>query len=107
MKALSTTILIVVTAVVILVAALVVLTIFGQGVQNVAAITQAQSLCLTNAQISCSASGGTAWPPVMWNTPSVRVAGGQPKSCSQVMLESQLTCNGCPDIAKGCKGLAG
>ncbi|MEM5812262.1 MAG: hypothetical protein QW286_00950 [Candidatus Aenigmatarchaeota archaeon] len=97
----------VVTAVVILVAALVLLTIFGGGIQNVATITQAQSICLSSAQISCSAGGNAAWPPATWDIPNIRIAGGEPKNCRTIMLESALVCNNCDDVAKGCKGLAG
>jgi len=94
MKGLSTTILIVVTAVVILVAALVLLTIFGGGIQNVATITQAQSLCTSSATITCS----TGSMPATWSSPSVRVAGGNPQSCAQLFT---TTCT-CTNIGKNC-----
>jgi hypothetical protein len=90
MKGLSTTILIVVTAVVILVAALVLLTIFGTGIQNVATISQAQSLCLTSAQTSCAFG---AWPTT-WNAVNVRISGGTPQSCGQVLSD----CSQCSDL---------
>ncbi|MEM5812261.1 MAG: hypothetical protein QW286_00945 [Candidatus Aenigmatarchaeota archaeon] len=99
MKALSTTILIVVTAVVILVAALVLLTIFGGGIQNVATITQAQSICLSNAQISCTTSDGKQMPST-WYVPNMRIAGGSPQSCADVFNNN---CNDCDKVKEGCK----
>jgi len=87
MKGLSTTILIVVTAVVILVAALVMLTIFGGGIQNVTTITQAQSMCASEAAISCP----MGWPPATWNTPTKRVQGETTiRTCDSLVT---CTCN--------------
>jgi len=82
MKGLSTTILIVVTAVVILVAALVMLTIFGSGIQNVATISQAQTMCSTEASISCP----LGWPPATWGAATKRIqATGELKSCDNLV----------------------
>jgi len=91
MKGLSTTILIVVTAVVILVAALVLLTIFGTGIQTVATISQAENLCILSAQTTACLSG-TFTPPATWGVVSVRIAGGNPQSCAQVFSGKECKC---------------
>lgn len=65
MKALSETLVIVITAVVILVAALVLLTIFGGGIGNVAIISSERSQCLSQATLTCSA---TSSMPVGWSS---------------------------------------
>jgi len=81
MKGLSTTILIVITAVVILVAALVILTIFGTGMQTVGTVAQAQSMCVNEAAISCP----IGWPPATWNIQTKRMPNGNTYSCSQLV----------------------
>jgi predicted PurR-regulated permease PerM len=82
MKGLSTTIILVVTVVVILVAALVVLTIFAQGIQTVATITQAQTMCSTEASISCP----MGWPPTTWTTATKRIqATNELRSCDSLV----------------------
>jgi len=98
MKGLSTTIILVVTVVVILVAALVVLTIFGQGIQNVSTITQAQSMCMSEVQISCSTG---AWPAT-WNSPTKRFPDGNARSCGS-LFSSCSKCDDLKDLINNCK----
>ena len=76
MKALSTTILVVVTAVVILVAALVLLTIFGTGISPVAMLSDERNSCITQASATCTATGQL---PATW---SIALKGG--KSCKEL-----------------------
>ena len=70
MKALHTSLVIVVAAIVILIAALVVLTIFGMGITSVQTVTEARSQCFAQGSLSCQATGN---PPLGWNSPSVMV----------------------------------
>ena len=82
MKGLSTTLIIVISAVVILVAALVVLTIFGQGVSQVATLAQAKSTCEAAGKASCSTTG--ALPPT-WKAPTNNIQDQGMQSCMTVI----------------------
>ncbi len=84
MKALSTTLIIVISAVVILVAALVVLTIFGQGVGQVATLAQAKSACQTEGRASCQTTGVL---PLTWSVPTKNVQNEGYQSCKQVLKD--------------------
>jgi len=92
MKALSTTILIVVSAVVVLIVALVVLTIFGKGIDQTQIFTNFKSGCMIQCAISCRMS---AMPPT-WST-EVNVQGLGKTSC-----EAATGVKGC----EGCGGTA-
>ena len=85
MKGLSTTLVIVISAVVILVAALVVLTIFGQGVGQVATLAQASSSCQTEGRASCSTTGIL---PTTWSVPTKNVENEGYKSCKWVLKDT-------------------
>jgi hypothetical protein len=92
MKGLSTTLVIVITAVVILVAALVILTIFGRGVGQVATLAEASSVCNTQGRTSCSTAGVL---PITWGVPDKNVEGQGLISCSDVLKDtctSSCTC---------------
>ncbi|MCK4715128.1 MAG: hypothetical protein KAT35_06105 [Candidatus Aenigmarchaeota archaeon] len=85
MKALHTSLVIVVAAIVILIVALIILTIFGVGVTPMRSITDARSQCFTQGSISCQTAGS---PPITWNSPSVMV--------NNVMMSCSLA-TGCTD----------
>lgn len=95
MKALHTSLVIVVAAIVILIVALVVLTIFGVGITPMRSITDAKSSCLIQGSISCQAAGS---PPITWNSPSVMV--------NNVMMSCSLAteCSDCKCILGGGAG---
>jgi hypothetical protein len=80
MKALSTTLVIVITAIVILVAALVVLTIFDRGVAPLASLAEARNYCRLQATPICETTGQM---PFNWKIPSVSY-NGQMQSCDQI-----------------------
>jgi len=95
MKALSTSILIVVTAVVILVAALVVLTIFGGGVGNVSQIAEKRNNCMTQCRMTCETMN--AMPPT-WQASGCKEAGAVDTDCHCCPTAGQRWCaktNGC------------
>ncbi|MBM3303782.1 MAG: hypothetical protein FJY76_01695 [Candidatus Aenigmarchaeota archaeon] len=69
----NTTLAVVVSAIVILIAALVVITIFGGGMGQVGTLTNADSICRTQAASSCRSTGQM---PLTWDIPSV----SRPKS---------------------------
>jgi hypothetical protein len=81
MKALSTTLIIVISAVVILVAALVVLTIFGQGTGQIATLAQAKTICQSSGSTTCAQSGVL---PLTWGLPDKNVAGTM-MTCQKIM----------------------
>jgi len=83
MRAMSHTLVIVVSVIVILVAALVVITIFGGGVQQVASIAQAKALCISQASASCAATGQM---PPNWRAKSVRLPDGELVSCYEAVI---------------------
>ena len=102
MKAMSTTLVIVVTAIVILVAALVLITIFSQGVAQFSTLTQAGSYCITVAQSSCST---TDTMPTNWNIPSVRIGDGPTISCASALSQlgySPCECDPTTHTLSGC-----
>jgi len=101
MKAMSYTLVIVVSAVVLLVAALVVLTIFGGGVGQVSSIAQAESLCSTQGKTSCMTTGQL---PPTWGAKTVKV-GNELKSCEEISkgCNSCSSCGFCADKDKECK----
>jgi len=81
----NTTLAVVVSAIVILITALVVITIFSGGIGQVGTLTNAQSICDTQAASSCMS---TKSMPITWKIPtvSIRNADGSsaPKACSEV-----------------------
>ena len=101
MKAMTNTLYLVVAAVVILVTAVVVLTIFWQGMFPAVGLTEAKSLCLTQAQISCKTF--QQMPPT-WNVPNVKVRVGdttETKACSQIKGLSSCKCENIDTCASG------
>jgi len=89
MKALSTSIVLVVTVIVVLVVALVVLRIFSGGIGQVNTITNFRNNCITQCQITCKM--GTL--PPTWEA-EVNVQGyTTPQSCGSVT--SINDCTGC------------
>lgn len=96
MKAMSQTMYLVVAAIIIMVTAVVVIAIFWQGVTPAIGLTEAKSLCLTQATTSCTTMN--QMPPT-WNVPNVKVIEGtktETISCLQVISKEGLstcTCN--------------
>lgn len=86
MQGMSQTLYIIVAAVVILVSALVILTVFGSGINPLASISSAESSCMINAKSTCDLTGQL---PMTWESNTVN-DGGKPTSCSEV-----LGCNSC------------
>ena len=85
MKAMSTTLVLVVGAVVILVTALVLLTIFGSGITPLGSLSNFQNQCRISGESSCET---TKQLPLTW---SISVSVGDSKeSC-----ESALNCKTC------------
>jgi hypothetical protein len=76
------TLTVVVAAIVILITALVVITIFGSGISQVGSIAQANSVCRTQCEASCKATGS---PPITWTAPTVKDADGNLKSCAEII----------------------
>jgi len=66
----NTTLAVVVSAIVILITALVVITIFGGGIGQVGSLTNAKSICETQARSSCLSTGQL---PLTWDIPSVSI----------------------------------
>ena len=89
MKGMSHTLVIVVSAIVILVAALVIITIFGSGVQQVASLAQAEAFCKTSAESSCKTTG--MMPPT-WNAPTVKY-NDQLMACGSIESLKNCACN--------------
>jgi hypothetical protein len=80
MRALSATLVIVISAVVILVAALVVLTIFGQGTAPLATLAEARNFCRVQATPICESIGQM---PFTWKVPSVNYE-NKIQSCDEI-----------------------
>ena len=92
MKAMSHTLYLVVAAIVILVTAVVVIAIFFQGITPAMGLTEAKSLCLTQATMSCATY--CKMPPT-WNIPNVKVTVGgktETKACSAIEGLVSCTC---------------
>jgi disulfide bond formation protein DsbB len=96
MKAVSMTIYLIVAAVVILITALVILTIFGTGIQPIVDITTQRSICLQQGTISCQTTGEL---PPTWKIPMKVNEGGKivEKSCSEITncyfcIDNKLNC---------------
>jgi hypothetical protein len=70
LKGMTMTLTIIVVAVVILVTALVILTIFGRGIGGVVPITQAKSICETQAYASCQSFKTM---PGTWHVPNMNI----------------------------------
>ena len=87
MKAMSQTIYIVVAAVVIIVTGILVLAIFQGALAPAVGLTEAASLCQTQATLSCNSMN--QMPPT-WNTKNMKTTDGM-KSCAEL-----------PDIGKAC-----
>jgi hypothetical protein len=101
MKAMSHTLYLVVAAVVILVTALIVIVIFQLGVQPAVGLTEAKSLCLTQATLSCKTYNQM---PPNWNIPNVKVttsSGTETKACSAIEGLSGCTCSNIDTCAGG------
>jgi len=87
----ETTLTVVVAAIVILITALVVITIFGSGITQVSGIMQARSICQTQCEASCRATGT---PPITWNVPTIRDENNNVMSCQGIGLScTQDDCN--------------
>ncbi len=102
MKAISATLLIIVSAIVILITALVVLTIFGTGIQPVVDLASKQNLCISEYSTLCVAGAikGNEKPPT-WNTQiKINTGGGKSRmeSCA-----SLVDCTDCTDKIATCK----
>jgi hypothetical protein len=92
MKAVSMTIYLIVAAVVILITALVILTIFGTGIQPIVDITQAKSICIQQGTITCKTTGKL---PPTWEIPTMNTNEG-PLACSDSKLANcKDTCDNC------------
>ena len=87
------TLTVVVAAIVILITALVIITIFGQSIGNVATIAEGKTYCKTVLETSCKTTN--AVPPV-WK---VNV-GGEVKDCSA--LEGMSNCACTEYVVTGC-----
>ncbi len=70
MKALHTSMLLIVSAIAILAAALVILTVFGFGITSVATLTDLRAQCGIQGVSVCRATNS---PPLTWDSPSVLV----------------------------------
>ena len=93
MKAMSQTMYLVVAAIVIMVTALVVIVIFWQGVTPAIGLTEAKSMCQTQATISCTSMN--QMPPT-WNVENVKIKEGSSTyttSCSKVPGVTGQTCD--------------
>ncbi len=104
MKAMSQTLYIVVAAIVILVTAVVVLVIFQLGMQPAVGLTEAKSLCLTQATLSCKTYN--KMPPT-WNVPNVKVTVGgktETKACSAIEGLGSCKCENIDTCASGTGG---
>ena len=86
------TLTVVVAAIVILITALVIMTIFGQSIGNVATIAQGETYCRTVLETSCKTTN--AVPPV-WK---VNV-GGEVRDCRAIDLVPNCVCK---DYAVDC-----
>ena len=100
MKAMTSTLTLVVAAIVILVTAVVILVIFQHGITPAVGLTEAKSLCLTEATTTCTAFGQM---PSNWNIPSKKVVTANGKtetqSCSQIVVSG---CNCIENKLIGC-----
>ncbi len=104
MKAISTTLIIVVTVIVVLVTALVVLTIFTGGVRPIVDLTTQKNLCLQQASVSCMSTGKM---PATWHTQFEVIENGQKvtKTCKGLEGLGTCECNDkkqldCPNLNK-------
>ncbi len=92
MKALSTSIVIVVTVLTVLVVALVVLTIFSGGISQVNTITNFRNNCITQCQITCKMG---ALPPT-WKA-QVKIQGETNTVSCDDKVEDELNSCGCTE----------
>lgn len=94
MKAISSTLVIIVTVIVVLIAALVVLTIFGSGVQPIVDMASARNLCLQQVAQSCTILGTV---PQSWNVPLTVRKGNDVVQlpCSSAELAGCSNCESC------------
>ena len=96
MKAMSQTLYLVVAAIVILVTAVVVLAIFFNVIPLATGLTEASSICQTEATMSCATYG--KMPPT-WNIQNRKVVDKdgitKDMSCAQVMED--MDCGGCEE----------
>jgi hypothetical protein len=74
----NTTLAVVVSAIVLLITALVVITIFGNTIGNFGTLSNANSICETQARSSCSSTG---MMPITWNIATVKDNQGNPQTC--------------------------
>ena len=77
----NTTLAVVVSAIVILITALVVITIFSEGITQVATLGQARTLCETNFRTICLSTGQS---PNTWDIKNMNT-NGEIKSCRNVV----------------------
>jgi hypothetical protein len=97
MKAMSHTLYLTVAAIVILVTAVVILAIFLNVIPMATGLTEATSICQTEATMSCAAYG--RMPPT-WNIQNREVKEGETTSkmsCSQILERANIICTGCEE----------
>jgi hypothetical protein len=101
MKAMSTSLVIVVTAIVLLVTAAVVLTLFGQFINLAVPLTQAATVCQTEQTFSCSA--GREFPQTWYLQDRNVIKDGTTKkmSCAEILKDEGITCT-CKDSKLTC-----
>ena len=105
MKAMSQSLYLIVAAVVILVTAIVILAIFFNIIPLATGITEASSICQTEASVSCASFGQM---PTTWNVQNrdVSVDGTVSKmSCSQIVKKKtgkECKCNKDKKVLEGC-----
>ena len=84
------TLTVVVAAIVILITALVVITIFGGGMNQFGNIAQAKAYCESQCATSCQATGDI---PITWDVPNVRIAGDDTLyACSSSEVGASCSC---------------
>ena len=92
MKAITSVVWIVIVVIVVLVAALVVLSMFGSGITQVATYTEARNVCIQQFTTNCMANGQA---PPTWSMTTMSV-GGEATSCANL-----VTCS-CEDKVASC-----
>jgi len=87
------TLTVVVSAIVILITALVVITIFGGSMGNIATTTQGKSVCEASCTSSCRSLGV---PPITWNAETVRDANNKLTTCQALAGNCECTGSNAP-----------
>ena len=104
MKAMSTTLTLVVVAIVILITAVIVLTIFWQGVTPAVGLTEAKSICQTQATVSCATFN--KMPPT-WNVENMKVTVDGKTSTMSCSKVPGITGNDCAAYGSAGTGTSG